>query len=249
MPALHAKTARTRGTLTGHRRRRRPHRGVWRQRFAIRRSQVVLDRRWSSPLGDRDRNRAQVEKSGSGETRFVAIAKLVERGPSFRVTTDQESGQTILKGGEIDSRHQGRHPQTHLKVDAISARRRWSYREKISKHVPSTIPLQEATAGPGVRCSDSFAEPMPHGAGSCLKNQIIGVYVPQEVTFPESRGTRIRLGSGCWRVSPASTSKVGADRRRLSDVESYALAFEIFARGRRCAEALAKGLAQSVERS
>ena len=55
------------------------------------------------------KSKADQEKLG------VALAKLVAEDPSFRVTTDQESGQTIIKGhGRASSRHQGRHPQAHL---------------------------------------------------------------------------------------------------------------------------------------
>ena len=55
------------------------------------------------------KSKADQEKLG------VALAKLVAEDPSFRVTTDQESGQTIIKGhGRAPPRHQGRYPQAHL---------------------------------------------------------------------------------------------------------------------------------------
>ena len=182
------------------------------------------------------KSKADQEKLG------VALAKLAAEDPSFRVTTDQESGQTILKGmGELHLDIKVDILKRTYKVDANVGAPQVAYRERISK--PVTVDYQHKKQSGG---SGQFAqikinvEPLPAGSGFQFENEIVGGAVPKEYIPGVEKGLESVLGSGVLAGFPVVDLKVTLVDGRYHDVDSSALAFEIAGRGA-LREALQKG--------
>ena len=122
------------------------------------------------------KSKADQEKLG------VALAKLVAEDPSFRVTTDQESGQTILKGmGELHLDIKVDILKRTYKVDANIGAPQVAYREKISKSVTVDYTHKKQTGGSGQFARVKIvAEPLPPAAGFEFENDVVGGTVPKE---------------------------------------------------------------------
>jgi elongation factor G len=182
------------------------------------------------------KSKADQEKLG------VALAKLAAEDPSFRVTTDQESGQTILKGmGELHLDIKVDILRRTYKVDANVGAPQVAYRERISK--PVTVDYQHKKQSGG---SGQFAqikinvEPLPAGSGFQFENEIVGGAVPREFSPGVEKGLESVLGSGVLAGFPVVDLKVTLIDGKYHDVDSSALAFEIAGRGA-LREALQKG--------
>jgi elongation factor G len=122
------------------------------------------------------KSKADQEKLG------VALAKLVAEDPSFRVNTDPESGQTIIRGmGELHLDIKVDILKRTYKVDANIGAPQVAYREKITR--PATVDLhaQEADRRPRpVARIKIVAEPGAPGTGFVFENEIVGGSVPKE---------------------------------------------------------------------
>ena len=179
------------------------------------------------------KSKADQEKLG------VALAKLVAEDPSFRVHTDQESGQTILKGmGEL---------HLDIKVDILKrtynvarqyrrAAGRLS-REDHHARPPSTTSTRSRPAARGQFARVKIvAEPLPPGGGFVFENEVVGGTVPKEYIPGVEKGLESVLGSGVLAGFPVVDLKVTLIDGDYHDVDSSALAFEIAARAWRCAK-------------
>src|SRR5690606_31545121 len=182
------------------------------------------------------KSKADQEKLG------IALAKLAAEDPSFRVSTDQESGQTILKGmGELHLDIKVDILRRTYKVDANVGAPQVAYRERISK--PVTVDFQHKKQSGG---SGQFAqikinvEPLPAGSGFEFANEIVGGAVPKEFIPGVEKGLESVLGSGVLAGFPVVDLKVTLVDGKYHDVDSSALAFEIAGRGA-LREALQKG--------
>src|ERR1700758_5437317 len=123
------------------------------------------------------KSKADQEKLG------VALAKRVAEDPSFRVTTDQESGQTILKGmGELHLDIKVDILKRTYKVDANIGAPQVAYRKKITKRVTVTYTHKKQTGGSGQYAEVKIvAEPLPPGGENFVfENEIVGGAVPKE---------------------------------------------------------------------
>src|SRR5437667_9408832 len=122
------------------------------------------------------KSKADQEKLG------VALAKLVTEDPSFRVTTDPESGQTIIKGmGELHLDIKVDILKRSYKVDANIGAPQVAYREKITRAVTKDYIHKKQTGGPRQYARVKFfVEPMPAGSGFEFENEIVGGAVPKE---------------------------------------------------------------------
>jgi elongation factor G len=182
------------------------------------------------------KSKADQEKLG------VALAKLVAEDPSFRVTTDQESGQTILKGmGELHLDIKVDILKRTYKVDANIGAPQVAYREKISKPVTVDYTHKKQTGGAGQFARVKIvAEPLPPASGFVFENEIIGGTVPKEYIPGVEKGLESVLGSGVLAGFPVVDLKVALIDGAYHDVDSSALAFEICARSA-LREALQKG--------
>ena len=182
------------------------------------------------------KSKADQEKLG------VALAKLVAEDPSFRVTTDQDSGQTILKGmGELHLDIKVDILKRTYKVEANIGAPQVAYREKLSKSVIVDHTHKKQTGGSGQFARVKIiAAPLPPAAGFEFVNEVVGGTVPKEYTPGVEKGLESVLGSGVLAGFPVVDLKVTLVDGAYHDVDSSALAFEICARAA-LREALQKG--------
>src|SRR6266498_3563454 len=182
------------------------------------------------------KSKADQEKLG------VALAKLVAEDPSFRVTTDQESGQTILKGmGELHLDIKVDILKRTYKVDANIGAPQVAYRERVTKRAEVKYTHKKQTGGSGQFARVKIvAEPLPPAGGFEFENEIIGGTVPKEYIPGVEKGLESVLGSGVLAGFPVVDLKVTLIDGDYHDVDSSALAFEICARAA-LREALQKG--------
>jgi elongation factor G len=192
--------------------------------------QVILERmEFPEPVIEiaiEPKSKADQEKLG------VALAKLAAEDPSFRVSTDQESGQTILKGmGELHLDIKVDILKRTYKVDANIGAPQVAYREKISK--PATVDYTHKKQSGG---SGQFArvkielEPNEPGKGFEFENEIVGGAVPKEYIPGVEKGLESVLGAGVLAGFPVVDLKVRLVDGAYHDVDSSALAFEIASR-------------------
>jgi elongation factor G len=182
------------------------------------------------------KSKADQEKLG------VALAKLVAEDPSFRVSTDQESGQTILKGmGELHLDIKVDILKRTYKVEANIGAPQVAYREKITRAVTVDHVHKKQTGGAGQFARVKIvAEPLPPPGGFLFENDIVGGAVPREYVPGVEKGLESVLGSGVLAGFPIVDLKVRLIDGAYHDVDSSALAFEICARAA-LREALQKG--------
>jgi len=182
------------------------------------------------------KSKADQEKLG------VALAKLVAEDPSFRVNTDQESGQTILKGmGELHLDIKVDILKRTYKVEANIGAPQVAYREKITKKVDVTYLHKKQTGGTGQYAKiEIVVEPLQPGGGFVFENEVVGGSVPKEYIPGVEKGLESVLGSGVLAGFPVVDLKVTLVDGDYHDVDSSALAFEIAGR-MALREALQKG--------
>src|SRR6187399_1708662 len=172
------------------------------------------------------KSKADQEKLG------VALAKLAAEDPSFRVSTDQESGQTILKGmGEL-----------HLDIKVDILKRTYNvaanigapqvaYREKITRTVTKDYTHKKQTGGTGQYAKVKLVlEPLPAGTGFEFESKVVGGNVPKEYIPGVEKGIESVLGSGVLAGFPVVDLKVTLVDGGYHEVDSSALAFEIASR-------------------
>ena len=172
------------------------------------------------------KSKADQEKLG------VALAKLAAEDPSFRVSTDQESGQTILKGmGELHLDIKVDILKRTYKVDANIGAPQVAFREKITQKVEHDYTHKKQTGGSGQFAAIKIiAEPTPPGTPFEFENEIIGGAVPKEFIPGVEKGLESVLNSGPLAGFPVVDLKVALIDGKYHDVDSSALAFEICAR-------------------
>ena len=182
------------------------------------------------------KSKADQEKLG------VALAKLVTEDPSFRVATDPESGQTIIKGmGELHLDIKVDILKRSYKVDANIGAPQVAYREKITRPVTVDHTHKKQTGGAGQFARIKIvAEPLPPAGGFEFANSVVGGTVPKEYIPGVEKGLESVLGSGVLAGFPVVDLKVTLIDGAYHDVDSSALAFEICARAA-LREALQKG--------
>jgi len=182
------------------------------------------------------KSKADQEKLG------VALAKLVAEDPSFRVATDQESGQTIIKGmGELHLDIKVDILKRTYKVDANIGAPQVAYREKITRQATVDYTHKKQTGGHGQFARIKIvAEPAAPGVGFSFKNEVVGGAVPKEFVPAVEKGLEGTLGSGVLAGFPVVDLKVALVDGAAHDVDSSAMAFEIAARAA-LREALQKG--------
>jgi elongation factor G len=188
------------------------------------------------------KSKADQEKLG------VALAKLVAEDPSFRVTTDQESGQTIIKGmGELHLDIKVDILKRTYKVDANIGAPQVAYRERITRQVTKDYTHKKQTGGHGQFARVKIvAEPLPPGGGFVFENEIVGGTVPKEFIPAVEKGLEGVLGSGVLAGFPVVDLKISLIDGAYHDVDSSAMAFEIAARAA-LREALQEGKSVLLE--
>jgi elongation factor G len=182
------------------------------------------------------KSKADQEKLG------VALAKLVAEDPSFRVTTDQESGQTIIKGmGELHLDIKVDILKRTYKVDANIGAPQVAYREKITRTATVDYTHKKQTGGHGQYAKIKVvAEPGAPSSGFVFENDVVGGAVPKEFIPAVEKGLEGQLSSGVLASFPVVDIKVTLVDGDSHDVDSSSMAFEIAARAA-MREALQKG--------
>ena len=172
------------------------------------------------------KTKADQEKMG------LALARLAAEDPSFRVTTDYESGQTIIKGmGELHLDIIVDRMRREFKVEANVGAPQVAYRETITKmaEVDYTHKKQTGGAGQFARIKLRF-EPLEAGNGYSFVNAIVGGAVPKEYIPGVEKGLLQASDSGVIAGFPMIDYKVTLYDGAYHDVDSSVLAFEIAAR-------------------
>ncbi|TDR87981.1 elongation factor G [Enterovirga rhinocerotis] len=182
------------------------------------------------------KSKADQEKLG------LALAKLAAEDPSFRVSTDQESGQTILKGmGELHLDIKVDILKRTYKVEANIGAPQVAYREKLTRRAEIDYTHKKQTGGTGQFARVKLVvEPGEPGTGFVFESKIVGGSVPKEYIPGVEKGLNSVMGAGILAGFPVVDVKVELVDGAFHEVDSSALAFEIASRAA-MREALQKG--------
>ena len=169
---------------------------------------------------------------GDQEKMGMALARLAQEDPSFRVTSDAESGQTVIKGmGELHLEIIVDRMKREFKVEANVGAPQVAYRETITR--PSVIDYthkkQSGGAGQFARVKIEF-EPLEPGGGFIFENAVTGGNVPREFIPGVQKGLNSSRESGVLAGFPLIDFKARLVDGASHDVDSSVLAFEIAAR-------------------
>ena len=166
------------------------------------------------------------------EKMAVALYKLAAEDPSFRVSTDSESGETIIKGmGELHLDIKVDILKRTHKVEVAVGAPQVAYREAITRKVTKDYTHKKQTGGTG-----QFArvilevEPNEKGAGNAFESKIVGGSVPKEYIPGVEKGLNSVLSSGPVIGFPVVDLKVTLIDGAYHEVDSSAIAFEIATR-------------------
>jgi elongation factor G len=172
------------------------------------------------------KTKADQEKMG------VALNRLAQEDPSFRVSTDQESGQTILKGmGELHLEIKVDILKRTYKVDASVGAPQVAYRETLSRPVSIKYTHKKQTGGSGQFAEVSIDfEPLPPGSGFVFENDIVGGSIPKEFIPSVEKGLKAQKESGLLAGFPVIDFKATLTDGKYHEVDSNALTFDIAAR-------------------
>ena len=173
------------------------------------------------------KTKADQEKMG------IALNRLAAEDPSFRVTTDHESGQTIIKGmGELHLEILVDRMKREFKVEANVGAPQVAYREYLAKPVELTYTHKKQSGGSG-----QFGEvkvkvvPGERGTGFQFLDEIKGGNIPREYIPSVEKGMRETAQTGSLIGFPIVDLAVHLLDGKYHDVDSSALAFEITGRG------------------
>jgi elongation factor G len=172
------------------------------------------------------KTKADQEKMG------MALNRLAQEDPSFRVSTDPESGQTIIKGmGELHLEIIVDRMKREFKVEANVGAPQVAYRETITRRSEVNYTHKKQTGGSGQFARVKIVlEPLKPGQGFEFESKIVGGSVPKEYIPGVEKGVRSVLDNGVLAGFPMIDLKVTLIDGDYHEVDSSALAFEIAAR-------------------
>jgi elongation factor G len=162
----------------------------------------------------------------------IALSRMASEDPSFRISSDNESGQTIIKGmGELHLDIKVDILRREHKVEAKIGSPQVAYRETITKQndIDYTHKKQTGGAGQFARIKLIF-EPLDPGSGFVFENKIVGGVVPKEYIPGVIKGLQSALDTGVIAGFPMIDFKATLVDGAYHDVDSSVLAFEIAAR-------------------
>ncbi len=172
------------------------------------------------------KSKADQEKLG------LALSRLAQEDPSFRVSTDQESGQTILKGmGELHLEIKVDILRRTYKVEANVGAPQVAYRETITRRAEIDYTHKKQSGGSGQFAKITLVfEPQEPGMGYEFESKIVGGSVPKEYIPGVVKGLESSRNTGIIAGFPVIDFRVELIDGAYHDVDSSALAFEIAAR-------------------
>jgi len=193
-------------------------------------SQVILERmEFPDPVIEiavEPKTKADQEKMG------VALQRLAAEDPSFRVASDEESGQTIIKGmGELHLDIIVDRMMREFKVEANIGQPQVAYRETISRASDIDYTHKKQTGGSGqfARVKIKF-EPLESGVGFEFENKVTGGNVPREFIPGVEKGLASAMESGVLTGFPVTGLRATLYDGASHDVDSSVMAFELAAR-------------------
>jgi len=188
------------------------------------------------------KTKADQEKMG------MALNRLAQEDPSFRVSTDQESGQTILKGmGELHLEIKVDILRRTYKVDANVGAPQVAYRETLSRPVSIKYTHKKQTGGSGQFAEVSIDfEPLPPGSGFVFENDVVGGSIPKEFIPAVEKGLKNQKETGLLAGFPVIDFKATLTDGKYHEVDSNALTFDIAARAA-FRELASKGVVKLLE--
>jgi elongation factor G len=172
------------------------------------------------------KTKADQEKMG------VALNRLAREDPSFRVTSDHESGQTIIKGmGELHLEILVDRMKREFKVEANVGAPQVAYREYLAKKVDIDYTHKKQSGGSGQFGRVKFTvTPGERGSGIIFKDEVKGGNIPKEYIPSVEKGMRETAESGSLIGFPIIDFEIALYDGAYHDVDSSALAFEIAGR-------------------
>jgi len=173
------------------------------------------------------KTKADQEKMG------IALNRLAAEDPSFRVTTDHESGQTIIKGmGELHLEILVDRMKREFKVEANVGAPQVAYRESLARPVELTYTHKKQSGGSGQFGEVKVAlQPGERGSGIQFIDEIKGGNIPREYIPSVEKGMRETAATGSLIGFPIIDFEIHLIDGKYHDVDSSALAFEITGRG------------------
>ena len=193
-------------------------------------NRVILERmEFPEPVIDiavEPKSKADQEKMG------LALARLAAEDPSFRVKTDEESGQTIISGmGELHLDIIVDRMRREFKVEANIGAPQVAYREAITRKVEHDYTHKKQSGGSGQFARIKFhIEPNEAGKGFEFVSAVVGGNVPKEYVPGVSKGVASVMGAGILIGFPIVDVKFTLTDGAYHDVDSSVLAFEIAGR-------------------
>ena len=179
------------------------------------------------------KTQADVDKMG------LAISKLVEEDPTLRVNTDEETGQTILRGmGELHLEIIIERMRREFKVDVNQGAPQVAYKEAFNTTIEHREVLKKQTGGRGKFADIQFEigpadqEWIKENEGKHFQfvNDIFGGSIPKEFIPAISKGFEVSMVTGVLAGYPMTNMKVRVFDGSYHDVDSDAMSFEICAR-------------------
>ncbi len=169
------------------------------------------------------KSKADQEKMG------IALGKLAQEDPSFRVETDEESGQTIISGmGELHLDVLVDRMRREFSVEANIGKPQVAYRETIRKTVEIEGKHVKQSGGRGQYGHVWLRlEPLPADADYEFVNQIVGGVIPKEYIPAVDKGVYEQMQNGCLAGYPLLAMKVTLYDGSFHDVDSSEMAFKI----------------------
>ncbi|MFM2221316.1 MAG: hypothetical protein RLZZ553_1064 [Verrucomicrobiota bacterium] len=169
---------------------------------------------------------------GNAEKLANAIGKMVQEDPSFRVETDEETNEMILKGmGELHLDIKIDILKRTHKVEVVVGAPQVAYRETITKPIEDEYTHKKQSGGSGQFAKIAYKiEPLEPGSGFVFESQVVGGNVPKEYIPAVEKGFKTSIHKGPLAGYPCLDFKVTLTDGGFHAVDSSALAFEIAAK-------------------
>jgi elongation factor G len=169
------------------------------------------------------KDKGQAEKLGT------AIGKMVAEDPSFQVETDEDSGETILKGmGELHLDIKVDILKRTYGVEAEIGKPQVAYRETITMPINDSYTHKKQSGGSGQFAKIDYSiEPLESGSGFEFESKVVGGNVPREFWPAVEKGFKKSLEKGVLAGYPTVDIKVTLEDGAFHAVDSSAVAFEI----------------------
>ncbi|MEM8843995.1 MAG: elongation factor G [Pseudomonadota bacterium] len=170
---------------------------------------------------------------GASEKLGVALSKMIAEDPSFIVSTDEESGETILHGmGELHLDIKIDILKRTHNVEVVVGKPQVAYRETITQHLEDSYTHKKQSGGAGQFGKiDYVIEPGEVGSGWSFESKVTGGNVPREFWPAIEKGFKMMMDEGVLAGYPCVDVSVTLTDGAYHPVDSSAIAFELAAKG------------------